>query len=137
MDYVAYRKAFFTDPEPTPRFNITDFFGITLYFEQYEEAVSYYSRVLGPPAYIEGDFTMGWKVGEIWLTLLRAAEGNPKNAEIQLALADEEEASRLHEAFSEAGGTIEEPAEVLMYEAVKIFPVTDPFGTTILLVVRQ
>ncbi len=137
MDYEAYRKAFFTDPAPVSKHSFADVFGIALFFEEYEEAIAYYSSVLGQPGYVEGENTRGWKLGDIWLTLLRAAGGNPRNAEIQLMMADEEEASRLQEAFSEAGGDIEEPVEVLMYEAVKIYPISDPFGTAILLVVRQ
>ena len=137
MDYEAYGKSFFTNPALLPRFEFADLFGITLYFEEYDEAVSYYSRVLGPPAYVEGDYTRGWRLGDIWLTLLRAAGGNPRNAEIQLMMANDDEASRLQAAFSEAGGDIDEPVEVLMYEAVKIYPISEPFGTAILLVIRQ
>lgn len=137
MDFEAYRNAFFTDPAPVSKHNFADVFGITLFFEEYEEAIAYYSSVLGQPGYVEGENTRGWKLGNIWLTLLKAADGNPRNAEIQMMMDEEEEASRLQDAFSEAGGDIEEPVDVLMYEPVKIYPISDPFGTAILLVVRQ
>jgi hypothetical protein len=49
MDYAAYRKAYFTDPEPEPRFAISGVFDIVLHFESYDEALAFYNRVLGPP----------------------------------------------------------------------------------------
>ena len=48
-----------------------------------------------------------------------------------------EEARRLHEAFIDAGGESEEPDDVLMYEPVRLYPVSDPFGTNILIVARR
>ena len=71
----------------------------------------------------------------IWHTkpALRAVEGNPRNAEIQLAMSSEEDAGRLQKAFLDAGGQVEDPAEVLMFEPVKIYPLVDPFGTNLLL----
>ena len=50
MDYDAYRAAYFVDPPPEPRFAYSGIYGISLFIEQYEEALAYYSRVLGPPA---------------------------------------------------------------------------------------
>jgi hypothetical protein len=71
----------------------------------------------------------------IWQTrpALRAVEGNPRNAEIQLAMSSEEDAGRLQKAFLDAGGQVEDPAEVLMFEPVKIYPLVDPIGTNLLL----
>jgi len=59
MNYEEYRKAYFTDPMPEARFGFNGSFGVTLYFEDYEAAVAFYSRVLGPPAYVEGKGTRG------------------------------------------------------------------------------
>jgi hypothetical protein len=137
MDYQAYRKAFFVEPIPQLSHQIEDVFGLTLFFAEYEEAAAFYSKVLGSPQYVEGENTKGWELGRTWLTLLRAVDGNPRNAEIQLTMANEEEADELQAAFTEAGGIGEEPAEVLMYEPVRIYPISDPFGTDILLVVRK
>lgn len=64
MDYEIYRQNYFVDPPPKPRLNFAGIYGFSLFFEAYEEALDYYSRVFGPPAYKEGDFTRGWKLGE-------------------------------------------------------------------------
>jgi hypothetical protein len=136
MDYDSYREAFFVQPSPQPRYKYGGLFGITLFMEEYKSALSFYSSVLGPPAYVEGDSTRGWKIGDFWLTLLPAASGNPQNSEMQLAMDSTEEARRLYEAFKDAGGEGEEPADVLMYEPVRLYPVSDPFGTSILIVAR-
>ena len=63
MDYETYRRSYFTDPRPAPQFEFTGTFGVTLYYEEFEQAVDYYSRVLGPPAYVEGEGTLGWAIG--------------------------------------------------------------------------
>ena len=69
MNYQEYRHAFFVDPQPKPRFEFSGAFGITLFYQEYEEAVAYYTQVLGPPAYVEGASTRGWPIGDGWLTL--------------------------------------------------------------------
>jgi hypothetical protein len=137
MDFESYQEAYFVKPPPEPRYKFGGLFGVTLFMEQYEEALAFYSRVLGLPAYVEGDSTRGWRIGDFWLTLLPAAEGNPRNAEIQLAMDTQEDADDLYEAFIEAGGEGEEPTDVLMYEPVRLYPVSDPFGTNILIVARS
>ena len=53
MDYEAYPKAYFVTPQPPPRFEYVGFNGISLYFSEYDAAVGYYERVLGPPVYSE------------------------------------------------------------------------------------
>ena len=136
MDYEAYRRDYFVEPEPPAKYGYGEPFGFALFFEAYEKAVAFYGAVFGPPAYVEGEFTRGWRLGGTWLTLLKSAKGDPSNAEIELTMTSEEDAARLQQAFFEAGGSIEEPAEVLMYEPVKIFPASDPFGTDYLFVVR-
>jgi len=136
MDYAAYRKAYFTDPAPEPRFAISGVFDIALHFELYDEALAFYNRVLGPPAYVEGDSTHGWRVGGSWLTLFPARQGNPINAEITLLMESPAEAERMQEAFIEAGGTGEELFNDMMYEPLRFCPVVDPFGTKFLIVAR-
>ena len=137
MDYAAYQKTYFVDPPPEPRFAYSGVFGVALFFERYEEAVAFYSRVLGPPAYVEGDSTRGWSVGGSWLTLFPAREGNPCNTEVTLVMESPAEAERLQSAFIEAGGRGEEPFDDLMYEPLRLCPVADPFGTTFLIVARE
>ena len=40
MDYDTYRKAYFADPLPSPRYHLKSSFGVTLYFEDYEAAIA-------------------------------------------------------------------------------------------------
>jgi hypothetical protein len=134
MDYQEYRKAYFADPKPEPRYRFGGSFGVTLYFEEFDAAVEYYRQVLGPPAYVEGEGTRGWPIGPGWLTLLRAKSGNPRNVEVTFRLDKPEEAERLQRAFIEAGGEGPPPSDQLMYEPVRSCPVRDPFGTDILVV---
>jgi len=132
MDYESYRAAYFADPQPEPRFDYHGLQGATLYFQDYEAAVAYYTRALGPLTYVEGQETRGWRVGETWLTLLKGQNGNPSNIEINFVMATPAEAERLQKAFIEAGGTGEPPSDQLMYAPVRYCPVRDLFGTDIL-----
>jgi uncharacterized glyoxalase superfamily protein PhnB len=136
MEYDAYRAEFFVDPPPDPRFSFSGVYGISLFFEQCEEALAYYSRVLGPPTYVEGENTHGWPIAGSWLTLFPAREGNPRNAEFTLLMSSPAEADRLQQAFIDAGGSAEGSFDDLMYEPFHICPVVDPFGTNILIVAR-
>jgi len=134
VDYAEYRKLFFADPAPEPRFDYEGLYGITLFFEEFEAAVEYYSRVFGPPAYVEGSGTRGWRIGSTWLTLLKGRNGTPQNVELSLVMKDAIEAERLQAAFIEAGGSGPDPSDELMYEPVHLCPISDPFGTEILIV---
>ena len=134
MDYDAYRRAFFADPQPEPRFQFSDAFNVALYFEKYDAVVDYYTRVLGPPAYIEGEGTRGWRVGAGWLTLFHGGSGGPQNIEVIFWMATPTEAERLQGAFIAAGGEGFDPSDELMYEPVRFCAVRDPFGTDILII---
>ena len=134
MDYESYREKFFAKPTPEPRFKFHGLHGTTLYFSDYEAAVAYYTRVLGPPAYVEGQGTRGWRLGNTWLTLLMGKSGNPRNMELNIVMQTSQEADRLQAAFIEAGGVGEPPSDQLMYEPVRFCPVQDPFGTDILII---
>ena len=134
MDYESYREKFFAKPTPEPRFKFRGLHGMTLYFSDYEAAVAYYTRVLGPPAYVEGQGTRGWRLGNTWLTLLMGKSGNPQNMELIIVMETSQEADRLQAAFIEAGGVGEPPSDQLMYEPVRFCPLQDPFGTDILII---
>jgi hypothetical protein len=134
MDYEAYRKAYFADPIPKPRYHFSGAFGVTLYFEDYESAMAYYQQVLGPPAYVEGPGTRGWQIGSGWLTLLQGKSGSPRNVEITLQVDTPQEAERLQSAFIAAGGEGSAPSAVFMYEPLHACPVQDPFGTDIMII---
>jgi hypothetical protein len=134
MDYESYRRSYFVDPQPEPRFEYLGLHGVTLFFSDFEVAVEYYTRVLGSPAYVEGAGTRGWRLGNTWLTLLKGKSGNPQNVEINIVMETPQEADRLRAAFIEAGGKGEPPSDQLMYEPVRFCPVQDPFGTNILII---
>jgi hypothetical protein len=63
MDFDSYHKAFYVQPAPEPRFRFSGSFGTTLYVEDFRDAVVFYDTVLGPPAYVEGEDTRGWPIG--------------------------------------------------------------------------
>jgi catechol 2,3-dioxygenase-like lactoylglutathione lyase family enzyme len=134
MDFDAYRKAYFVNPPPDPRFRLTGSFGATLYVEDFRAAIAFYERVLGPPSYVEGEGTRGWSIGGGWLTLLQGRQGNPQNVEITLELETAQEAEALHRAFVAAGATGPAPSDQLMYRPVRSCPVVDPFGLGIMIV---
>ncbi len=137
MNYKTYRESFFVSPQPEQQYQFEGLLGITLFFEKYEEAVAYYTAVLGPPAYVEGSGTRGWQLGGTWLTLLKGNNGQPQNVEVSIIMKSEEEAERLQKAFINAGGSGDEPSNQLMYTPVRYCPVRDPFGTDIIIHVPQ
>ncbi|HLF37033.1 MAG TPA: VOC family protein [Anaerolineales bacterium] len=133
MDFDSYRKTYFIDPAPDPRFSFADSFGVTIYFESFEAAIAYYEQVLGPPGYVEGEGTRGWRIGSGWLTLLRGKAGNPQNVEVAFEVETVDEAERLQRAFIAAGGRGQAPSDQLMYRPIRSCPVVDPFGTEIMI----
>lgn len=134
MDFDSYRRAYFVDPSPEPRFSFSGSFGATLFFEDFEEAVGFYARVLGPPSYVEGANTRGWPIGRGWLTLLRGKQGNPQNVEITFELETVDEAEALQRALIAAGAQGPAPSDQLMYRPVRSCPVVDPFGLEIMVI---
>lgn len=136
MDYESYKQAYFVNPAPKPKFDFVGLHGVALYFQEYEKAVAFYTQVFGPPAYIEGEFTKGWQIGNIWLTLFPSKEGNPQNAEIHFLVSTPQEVENLYQAFISAGATGEAPSNQLMYEPLRYCYLQDPFGTGILIVCK-
>jgi hypothetical protein len=134
MDYETYRQNYFVDPPPKSRYAFRGTFGVTLFYEDFQAAVDYYERVLGPPAYVEGKGTRGWRIGEGWLTLLWGRSGNPQNVETTFVVSTPAEAEALQQAFIEAGGQGPIPSDELMYEPIRSCAVTDPFGVSLLIV---
>jgi uncharacterized glyoxalase superfamily protein PhnB len=96
--------------------------------------LDFFRQVFGPPAYIEGQYTHGWKIGDSWLTVFPAQEGNPKNLEIPIYLQTAQEVDRLYDAFIEAGAQGDRPKDTIMYLPVRMAIVTDPFGVAFNLV---
>lgn len=136
MDFESYRRNYFVNPQPEPRFEFLGLHGVTLFFSDFKAALEYYTRVLGPPAYVEGAATRGWQLGNTWLTLLEWEKGSPRNVELNIVMITSRDAERLQTAFIEAGGKGEPPSDQLMYEPVRFCPVVDPFGTHILIFSR-
>ncbi|HSJ56158.1 MAG TPA: hypothetical protein VLC95_03205 [Anaerolineae bacterium] len=134
MDFDSYRKAFYVDPAPEPRFHFSGSFGATLYVADFYDAVIFYETVLGPPAYVEGEDTRGWPIGNGWLTILKGKSGNPSNVEITFELDTVEEAEALQRSFIAAGASGPAPSNRLMYRPVRACPVVDPFGLEIMIV---
>ena len=134
MDYESYRKKYFVDPAPEQRFNFAGLHGATLFYQDYQEALAFYQKVLGPPAYVEGEFTHGWQVGNTWLTIFPSKEGGPKNMELPFVMAAPEAVDKLYQAFIDAGVEGEAPIETLMYQPVRMAVLTDPFGVSISIV---
>jgi hypothetical protein len=134
MDYDTYQQEYFVDPPPKPRFDFSGAFSATLFYEDYQAAVAYYERALGPPAYVEGKGTRGWRIGEGWLTLLWGKSGNPQNVEIIFVMPTPAEAEALQQALIEAGGQGSPPSDELMYEPIRFCAVTDPFGVGLLVI---
>jgi catechol 2,3-dioxygenase-like lactoylglutathione lyase family enzyme len=132
MDYDTYRQRYFVDPRPEPRFDAATR-GATLFYEDYDQAVAFYTEVLGPPAYVEGEGTKSWILDGTWLTLLKGKNGNPSNVEIPFATSSPEEADRLQAAFIAAGGSGPVPIDTLMGQPVRYCPVTDPLGVELLI----
>ena len=133
MDYGEYRRKYVVDPPPRPRFELNGVSGLALFYEEYEQAVTFYETVLGPPIYVEGNGTKSWAVGDTWLTLLRGKNGNPTNVEVPFVTTTPQEADRLQRAFIAAGGTGPDPFNTLMGVPVRYCPVTDPLGVELLI----
>jgi hypothetical protein len=134
MDFETYQKKYFAAPPPEPRYSFKGDFGVTLFYQDYEAAIAYYEQVLGPPAYLEGEGTRGWRISRGWLTLLKGKSGNPRNLEITFVMSSPEEAEALQRAFIDAGGTGPLPSDALMYEPIRYCAVSDPFGVNLLVI---
>jgi uncharacterized glyoxalase superfamily protein PhnB len=137
MDYKEYREKFYVEPQPEPRFRFSGLAGYSVFVKNYDKALAYYKEVFGPPAYVEGESTHGWRIGEAWFTLFPARKTGPRRMEVTIMMDSVEEAERLHAAFLAAGGTGAPPSDELMYEPVRFCSVKDPFGSDITIIARR
>jgi uncharacterized glyoxalase superfamily protein PhnB len=116
---------------------ITGLAYVSLYIEDLEAAVEFYSRVFGPPAYTEDTPVRGWRIGDTWLTLFPASAGsagagNPRGVEFAIRLASPEEVDSLYIALIDAGAKpCMKPRDTKMYEPMRFGCVDDPFGVRI------
>ena len=137
MDYEEYKKKYFVDPQPDPKFKFSGILGTALFYKEYQAALDFYSKVLGPPAYIEGEYTRSWILGETWLTLFPSKTGNPTNIEVPFWVETPDEVDRLYQSFIDAGASGEPPIDTLMGEPVRMCVLTDPFGVSISVVSKR
>jgi uncharacterized glyoxalase superfamily protein PhnB len=133
MDYEKYRETYFVEPQPEEKFEFAGIRGACLYLREYEAAIEFYSNVLGPPNYIENEETHGWKLGNTWLTLFPGSEASPGNISVEIQMKSAEEADRLQATFIEAGARGASPSDEFRYDPIRFCPVTDPFGTELLI----
>ena len=137
MDFEEYKKKYFIYPQPTQKFNFAGILGTALFYQDYQAALEFYTKVLGPPAYIEGKNTHSWILGETWLTLFPSKEGNPTNIEVPFWVKNGEEVDILYQAFISAGAVGDPPINTLMGEPVRMCVLTDPFGVSISVVSKE
>ncbi len=119
-------------------FNIVDLNFVSLYFSNLNEAVAFYTKILGPPdEEHEEDPHYGWELGATWLTLFESKAGtvkgsNPRNAEFAIQLAEPGEVDRMYEAFLQAGAReCMKPRDTEMYVPMRFGCVDDPFDVRI------
>ncbi len=118
--------------------NFVDLNYVSLYFEDFQKAVEFYSAVLGEPdVMVEKPVICGFKLGDTWLTLFPSKEGttpgkNPRNAEFAIQVATPEEVDKLHALFIEHGAkNCWTPEDTEMYDPMRFSAVDDPFGVRI------
>jgi uncharacterized glyoxalase superfamily protein PhnB len=111
---------------------------VSLYYEDLEEAIAFYSRVLGPPTDVEeGAGYHGWRMGSTWLTLFASEVGtrpgqNPGNTEFAIQVAEPAQVDSLYQALVDAGATPGwAPEDTRMYVPMRYGYVEDPFGVRI------
>ncbi len=108
------------------RFNIVDLNYVSLYYEDFKEAIAFFKAVFGPPENVDEDGAIyGWRMGATWLTLFPSKEGthkgsNPRNTEFAVQVSAPQEVDILYQTLIEAGAKkgwdIEDTA---MYEEMR------------------
>jgi len=113
---------------------IVDMNYFTVYVNDFEAAVAFYSKAFGEPEYSEDrDRILGWKMGATYLTVMTAdPDRNPCNAEFAIQVARPEEVDLLHRTLVEAGATgFWDARDTVMYQPMRYAVVDDPFGVRI------
>jgi predicted enzyme related to lactoylglutathione lyase len=110
---------------------------ITLYYEDFEEAVQFYSQLFGPPEVGQQSHANGWRMGATWLTLFRAKAGptpgaNPCGTEFAVQVADPQDVDDLYRRMMELGAAeVMPPQNTEMYEPMRFACVDEPLGVRI------
>jgi catechol 2,3-dioxygenase-like lactoylglutathione lyase family enzyme len=110
---------------------------VSLYFKELDEAVAFYSSVLGAPTEThegdEGNY-IGWEIGDTWLTFF-AGKHNPRSTEFAIQVSSADLVDELYDAFLESGATTcRAPSDTWMYRRMRFACVKDPFGAIVDLV---
>lgn len=120
------------------RFHIVGLAYVSLYYRDFDEAVSFYTRAFGSPLAVDDPGVIrGWHLGSTWLTLFPSKGGtrpdaNPCNAEFAIHVSTPEEVDVLLQVLIDAGATPGWAAEdSRMYDAMRFGYVDDPFGVRI------
>lgn len=119
-------------------YEILDLNYVSLYIEDFSEAIEFYEQVFGPPETVdEAGGIYGWRMGATWLTLFPSEQGsykgsNPRNAEFAIQVSKPEEVDVLYELLLNAGAkSCWAPEDTNMYEDMRFSCVDDPFGVRI------
>jgi catechol 2,3-dioxygenase-like lactoylglutathione lyase family enzyme len=109
---------------------------ITLYIEDYDAAVAFYTAAFGEPDCRQPVF-MGWRMGETWMTVFPSKDGNapgknPRNMEFGIRVQTPEQVDVLHARLVELGAkNAWTPEDTEMYDRMRFSCVDDPFGVRI------
>ena len=111
---------------------------VSLYIEDFAEALDFYERVFGPAENAdEAGQIYGWWMGSTWLTVFPSKGGthegsNSRNVEFAIQVSTPEEVDALHQALITAGAkNCWAPEDTTMYEEMRFSCVDDPFGVRI------
>jgi uncharacterized glyoxalase superfamily protein PhnB len=92
-----------------PPFTVVDLNFVSLYYEDFKEAIAFYEDMFGPPENVDEEGAIyGWRMGSTWLTLFPSKAGtkagsNPQNTEYAIQVSAPEEVDALYEALVAAG----------------------------------
>ena len=119
-------------------FRILDLNYMSLYIEDFTEALEFYEQVFGlPETADEAGQIYGWRMGATWLTLFPSQQGsykgsNPRNSEFAIQVSKPEEVDILHQLLINGGAKrCWAPEDTSMYEEMRFSCVDDPFGVRI------
>jgi len=119
-------------------FTVVDLNFVSLYYEDFEQAIAFYEKVFGPPENVDEEGSIfGWRMGSTWLTLFPSKAGtkpgsNPQNSEFAIQVSAPEEVDALFHALITAGGKKGwEPNDTNMYDDMRFAYIDDPFGVRI------
>jgi uncharacterized glyoxalase superfamily protein PhnB len=126
------------EPASARPYQIVSLNYVSLYVNDFQEAIAFYTQVFGPPEYDEDEGSLyGWRMGSTWLTMFPAKAGtsrdsNPRNTEFAVQVSSLEEVDALYNALIGAGAKeCMAPRDTKMYEEMRFGCVDDPFGVRI------